>query len=86
MNRDELIQHLLDRKISARRGIMLTHLEPAYSGQFSGHLPVSERASARSLLLPLYPQMTLAEQDLVISALFQAAEKPPTPTGSRTSR
>lgn len=69
LGRQELMQHLLDLGIATRRGVMVAHLEPAYGGQ-SGSLPISEIASARSLLLPLYPQMTEAEQDTVIHALF----------------
>ena len=50
---------LLERGISTRRGIMLAHLEPAYAEATAGlRLPASEWASAHSLLLPLYPQMT----------------------------
>jgi perosamine synthetase len=52
---------------------MLSHLEPAYAGHATGRLPQSEIASSRSLLLPLYPQLTEAEQDRVVSALFEAA-------------
>ncbi|HXG08806.1 MAG TPA: DegT/DnrJ/EryC1/StrS family aminotransferase [Gemmataceae bacterium] len=71
VERDELMQRLLDRGIATRRGIMLAHCEAPYAG--SPPLPLSERASARSFLLPLYPQMTDAEQDRVIAALFAEA-------------
>jgi dTDP-4-amino-4,6-dideoxygalactose transaminase len=63
IGRDQLMQRLLDQKIATRRGIMLSHREPAYAGHATGALSQSEIASARSLLLPLYPQMTEAEQD-----------------------
>jgi perosamine synthetase len=69
--RDDLMQRLLDRGIATRRGIMLSHREPAYADhELRGSLAASETASARSLLLPLYPQMTDAEQDRVIAALW----------------
>ena len=42
------------------------------SGSARFALPVSEDAQDRTILLPLYPQMTEAEQDQVIGAL-QAA-------------
>lgn len=70
--RNDLMQRLLDRGIATRRGIMVSHLERPYAG--GPALPISERASARSLLLPLYPQMTDAQQDEVVRALFDAAK------------
>jgi dTDP-4-amino-4,6-dideoxygalactose transaminase len=70
IRRDDLMQQLLDQGIACRRGIMLAHREPPYAG--TPPLVVSERASARSLLLPLYPQMTPQEQNRVLEALLQA--------------
>jgi dTDP-4-amino-4,6-dideoxygalactose transaminase len=70
IGRDDLMQRLLDQGISTRRGIMLAHLEPAYAGPETQPLKNSECASARSLLLPLYPQMASEEQDRVLGALF----------------
>lgn len=70
IGRDELMQRLLDAGVSTRRGIMLSHLEPAYNGHRQiAPLTDSEEASSRSILLPLYPQMTTAEQDQVLAAL-----------------
>jgi perosamine synthetase len=74
ISRDELLQWLLDRGISSRRGIMLSHTEPAYAGQSTSTLPFSECASGRTALLPLYPQMTEDEQTYVLGALFQAVD------------
>jgi perosamine synthetase len=70
IGRNELMQRLLDAGVATRRGIMLAHREPAYAelGQRI-ELPNSEWASDRSLLLPIYPQMTGADQDKVIDAL-----------------
>jgi dTDP-4-amino-4,6-dideoxygalactose transaminase len=74
IERDELMQRLLDQGIATRRGIMLSHAEPACAGLGpTAALPQSEQASNRSLLLPLYPQMTTAEHDAVIAALWAAA-------------
>lgn len=70
ISRDALLQRLLDDGISARPGIMLTHRQPAYAEvTLRQPLPDSEQASERSLLLPLFPQMTDAEQDYVIESL-----------------
>jgi dTDP-4-amino-4,6-dideoxygalactose transaminase len=70
IGRDELMQRLLDQGVAPRRGIMLAHAEPAYAGHTArGDLSRSEAASARSVLLPLFPQMTEEEQDRVKEAL-----------------
>jgi dTDP-4-amino-4,6-dideoxygalactose transaminase len=73
ITREDLMQKMLDAGIATRRGIMTAHRERPYietQGKLS--LPVTERASDRSLLLPLYPQMTEADQDTVIAALRAA--------------
>ena len=72
--RDELLARLDEAGISARRGIMASHLEPAYQGVVSEPLVVTERLTARSLILPLFHQMTDAEQDHVVDTLLRAAE------------
>jgi dTDP-4-amino-4,6-dideoxygalactose transaminase len=72
MSRDDLMQHLLDAGIATRRGIMLSHAEAPYAAaSLPNALVNSQGASACSVLLPLYPQMTTAEQDEVLEALFQ---------------
>ncbi len=49
---------------------MLAHKEPAYGDLACRQSLVhSELASARSILLPLYPGMSTREQDRVIAAL-----------------
>lgn len=69
--RDELMQALLELGVSTRRGIMLAHQEPPYADfHVRAKLPHSEKASLRSLLVPLSPQMTEKEQDRVIQSLF----------------
>ena len=73
IGRDELLQVLLDGGISARRGIMAAHREPAYAGHPHAPLPVTERITARSLILPLYHQLSIADQDRVIDLLQVAA-------------
>jgi dTDP-4-amino-4,6-dideoxygalactose transaminase len=86
IGRDELMQRLLDAGISTRRGIMLAHAEPAYAGQPQPQpLQHSESASARSILLPLYPQMTFEEQDRVLSSLFGEWSQLPNPAAAQRS-
>lgn len=74
MRRDDLLAMLYARGVSSRRGIMATHLEPAYADVPHASLPVTEHLSARSLIIPLYHTMTDAEQDLVVDVLAAAAE------------
>jgi perosamine synthetase len=68
--RDDVLQRLLERGISARRGIMAAHLEPACSDLEAPPLPVTERITTNSLILPLFHEMTDAQQDDVVDALL----------------
>ena len=70
-DRQEVLAGLAERGVSARRGIMASHLEPAYSGHPSAALPVTEAFTARTLILPLFHDMTESEQDTVVSALSE---------------
>lgn len=72
--RDVLMRLLADAGIGARRGIMAAHTEPAYAGHSRAPLPVTERLSSDSLILPLYHEMTEADQDLVVSVIRAAAQ------------
>jgi dTDP-4-amino-4,6-dideoxygalactose transaminase len=76
VSRDELLHRLADAGVSARRGIMAAHLEPAYHDHPSITLPVTERLTTRSLILPLFHDLTEDEQDLVVRAIWAAAEPP----------
>jgi dTDP-4-amino-4,6-dideoxygalactose transaminase len=73
LSRDELLQSLLDQGVSARRGIMASHLEPAYAGTPHTDLPVTERLTRRSLILPLFHEMTDGQHDRVVAAVRAAA-------------
>ncbi len=68
-----LMQQMLDDGVATRRGIMCAHLERAHADLANRHpLDRSECARDRSVLLPLYAQMTDAEQDRVVQALATA--------------
>jgi dTDP-4-amino-4,6-dideoxygalactose transaminase len=67
-----VMQGMLDKGVSTRRGIMCIHREKPYAGAARFPLPVSEAAQDRTILLPLYPQMTEAEQDRVVTVLSEA--------------
>jgi perosamine synthetase len=71
VTRDELLQLLADAGISARRGIMAAHLEPAYADA-KPSLPVTERLTKRSLILPLFHEMTESQQEQVAFVLTSA--------------
>ena len=73
MSRNELLGFLAERGISARRGIMAAHLEPAYADVPAADLPATEWLTGNSLILPLFHEMTEAEQDQVVEAVRAAA-------------
>jgi dTDP-4-amino-4,6-dideoxygalactose transaminase len=68
-HRNALLARLAAEGISARRGIMAAHTEPAYTGHPHVDLPVTEEVSAGSLILPLFHGLTDADQDRVVEAL-----------------
>jgi perosamine synthetase len=84
----QVMQSMLDEGIATRRGIMCSHREPAYppnawscagrirnsecAGERCQCLRHSEEAQNRTIILPLFPQMTLDQQDRVVKSL-QAA-------------
>jgi dTDP-4-amino-4,6-dideoxygalactose transaminase len=58
-----VMQRMLDDGISTRRGIMCSHREEAYKNEpLRFPLPQSEAAQDASILLPLYHQMSDADQ------------------------
>jgi dTDP-4-amino-4,6-dideoxygalactose transaminase len=69
------MQQLLDRGISARRGVMNSHLEPAYaagSPTRTTSLPHSEAAQNRGVILPMFPGMTDDQVHTVVRGLQDA--------------
>jgi len=75
LGRDELLAFLMERGISARRGIMASHLEPAYAGFAHVPLPNTERLTHDSLILPIFHVMTDDEQDQVVDAIHEGARR-----------
>lgn len=73
IKRDNLMRCLLEKGIATRRGIMSVHREKPYRN-ISKHLDLknSEYASDNAIILPLYPQMTMAEQEFVIDNIKRA--------------
>ena len=82
----EFMQRMLDEGIATRRGIMCAHLEPAYGdatawrcaqsdckpGGICPNLVESERAQSEGVILPLFSEMTDAQQDRVAVAIREA--------------
>lgn len=75
VGREELMARLAAADISARRGIMAAHRQPAYAGGDHGHrpLPVTERLTDRTLILPLFHQLSDSEQTRVLDVLLETA-------------
>jgi perosamine synthetase len=75
VSRDELLRQLAEAGVSARRGIMAAHLEPAYEDLGHDPLPVTERLTARTLILPLFHDLTESQQDIVVSVIAAAGHR-----------
>jgi perosamine synthetase len=84
----QVMQSMLDDGVSTRRGVMCSHREAAYpanawscAGRNAGMgctaescqcLRHSEEAQTQTIILPLFPQMGLDQQDHVVTALHDA--------------
>jgi perosamine synthetase len=82
LTRDNLLRKMMKRGISARRGFMAAHLEPAYRDSRHGELAVTERLTRQSLILPLFHEITQDQQDQVIAVVRESAGLP-TPRAGR---
>jgi len=72
VTRDRLMQDLLDRGVSSRRGIMAIHRELPYRDvKWDAQLPVTNQVTDTAMVLPLFYEMTDEEQDYVIECLTQ---------------
>ncbi|WP_250034269.1 DegT/DnrJ/EryC1/StrS family aminotransferase [Paractinoplanes maris] len=67
--RDEVLSELAAQGVSARRGIMAAHLEPAYADVSPAPLPVTERLTRDSLILPLHHKLTTDDQEHIVAVL-----------------
>ncbi|GGK98054.1 aminotransferase DegT [Salinibacterium xinjiangense] len=75
LTREQLIEALAVADVSARRGIMAAHRQPAYAHRDTGSvpLPITEHLSDNTLILPVFHQLTDAELRQVVDVLSGAA-------------
>ncbi len=72
ISREDLMQKLLDRGISTRRGVMAIHREAPYRHpQWDGRLPNTNDVTDSTIILPIFDQMTDADQEYVLDSIFQ---------------
>jgi dTDP-4-amino-4,6-dideoxygalactose transaminase len=71
VDREGLLAALAEAEISARRGIMASHRQPAYAGRGLRPVPLAntEHLTDSTLILPLFHQMSESEQARVIDVL-----------------
>ncbi|MCU1325101.1 MAG: aminotransferase DegT [Bryobacterales bacterium] len=77
VTRDQLMLHLLEQGISSRRGIMAIHREKAYlKASWDEKLPVTNRITDSTIILPLFHDMSDDDQACVIECIEQATHRP----------
>lgn len=69
ISRNELMEKLLQKGISTRRGVMTSHRETAYKNIGSYNLPISENLCDSSIVLPLFVPMSQIDIEKVISEI-----------------
>jgi dTDP-4-amino-4,6-dideoxygalactose transaminase len=73
-NRNACLKFLQDQGIMAQIHYPnLVHLQPCYAhlGYKQGDFPIAERLNERILSLPIYPELSDAQQDRIVAALKQ---------------
>jgi dTDP-4-amino-4,6-dideoxygalactose transaminase len=68
VDREGLLHALAGAEVSARRGIMAAHRQPPYADR-DARLPVTERLTDNTVVLPLFHQMTEDQQARVLDVL-----------------
>jgi dTDP-4-amino-4,6-dideoxygalactose transaminase len=71
---DRLMQELLDRGVSTRRGIMAIHREAPYRGDWDRLLPNTNAVTDTTMILPLFHEMTDDDQDYVIECIEHVSQ------------
>jgi dTDP-4-amino-4,6-dideoxygalactose transaminase len=75
VSREELLGRLADAGISARRGIMAAHRQPAYRWRDTGNagLQHTERLTDRTLILPVFHELDTVSMNRVMNTIHAAA-------------
>jgi dTDP-4-amino-4,6-dideoxygalactose transaminase len=78
ISRDGLLAILADAGISARRGIMAAHRQPAYRGGsvVSGSLPNTDRLTDNTVILPLFHDLSDGDLQRVVDTVRSAVSAP----------
>jgi len=71
VSRTDLMRRLLHDGIPTRRGVMAIHEEASYAGEAHDPLVHTEAAARDVIILPLFPGLTLGQQDYVIDRLAE---------------
>ncbi|MEJ3405277.1 DegT/DnrJ/EryC1/StrS family aminotransferase [Rathayibacter sp. YIM 133350] len=74
LDREGLLAALAADGISARRGIMASHRQPAYAGVARPALPITEHLTDSTLILPLYHQLEPADIERVVASIRAASK------------
>lgn len=70
ISQDKIIESLSKKGISSKPGIMLIHKQPSYQKLFGKiSLPISEKVSRETLIIPLFVGLKPTEQKFVISEI-----------------
>lgn len=74
-SREGLLSKLADAGISARRGIMAAHRQPAHRWRDTGNagLQNTERMAERTVILPVYHELDIVSMNRVINTIQEAA-------------
>lgn len=70
VSRNQFMELMLEKGVSTRRGIMTSHRESAYKETHAGvSLPLTEKYSDNSVVIPLFYPMTEQEVETVIASV-----------------
>jgi perosamine synthetase len=72
--REHLMETLYERGIPTRRGVMASHLEPAYRNLRTS-LPHTEDIAERSFMLPMHSGLTPQQQGRVLTEIVQVSRQ-----------
>lgn len=75
ISRNDLMVQMLEHGISSRRGVMAAHREPAFAGHPHVPLPVTEHLTDRSVILPLYHDMSGEDVKRVADSIRSASTR-----------